>query len=332
MAYSTNPNLPKARAIALQLLIREQLPLQVVANRCGIHRSTVWRWKQKWLALNKHVQLTNHNRPGRTVGGKSANRARMASAFRFTACTWRIPTLSSQPHTNPRAVSEYIVNRVLELRAQLKRCAEVVWHHVTTVQGVTVSLSSVRRILRRHHCFDEARKKRVRPDNPHRPHVARPGELVQIDTIHHVDPYSGKKLYYYTVIDLYTRMTYTSLSTQLRQGLAVQAVLAARAQWGAPISMVQSDNGPEFGRYFAQQLTQHGIAVRHSRLGRPNDNAHIERFNRTIQTECIGHYWRRSVPLQHQRDTLSAYLDYYNTKRVHLGIQMRTPAEMLQRF
>ena len=40
MAYSTNPNLPKARAIALQLLIREQLPLYVVANRCGVHRST----------------------------------------------------------------------------------------------------------------------------------------------------------------------------------------------------------------------------------------------------------------------------------------------------
>jgi len=33
MAYSINPNLPKARAIAMQLLVREQLPLQVVANR-----------------------------------------------------------------------------------------------------------------------------------------------------------------------------------------------------------------------------------------------------------------------------------------------------------
>jgi hypothetical protein len=26
MAYSTNPNLPKARAIAMQLLVRDQLP------------------------------------------------------------------------------------------------------------------------------------------------------------------------------------------------------------------------------------------------------------------------------------------------------------------
>ncbi len=115
MAYSINPNLPRARAIAMQLLVREGLLLQIVANRCGVHRSTVWRWKQKWDKLNEHVQLTNDNRPGRPQG----------KAFRFTACTWRIPTLAAIPCSSPQAVSVPIVARILELRAQLKRCAEV---------------------------------------------------------------------------------------------------------------------------------------------------------------------------------------------------------------
>ena len=96
--------------------------------------------------------------------------------------------------------------------------------------------------------------------------------------------------------------------------------------------MVQADNGPEYGRHFEQVMRQCDIAVRHSRLGRPNDNAHIERFNRTLQEECIGGYWRKSVPLPRQRQTLARYLDYYNNERVHLGIQLRTPAGMLQRF
>lgn len=321
MAYSINPNLPKARAIAMQLFIREGLPLSVVANRCGIHRSTVWRWKQKWLALNTHAQLTNHNRPQRSAG----------TQFRLTTCRWLIGTLSSRPRTSPRAIGTRLVARVLELRAQLKRCAEVVWHHLTHRGGVHISLSSVRRILRRHHCFDGARRPRVRPDNPRRPHATRPGELVQTDTIHHVDPRSGKRLYYYTVIDLFTRMTHVILASKLSPGLAAQAVLEAQDAWGFAISIVQADNGPEYGRYFEQVLRAKGISTRHSRLHRPNDNAHIERFNRTIQTEAIGYYWRRSVPLQRQRDTLTAYLDYYNTKRVHLGIQMRIPCEMLQR-
>ncbi|MEO6761112.1 MAG: DDE-type integrase/transposase/recombinase [Candidatus Saccharimonadales bacterium] len=323
MAYSTNPNLPKARAIAMQLLVREQLPLQVVANRCGVHRSTIWRWKRKWDKLNEHVQLTNDNRPSRS-------QAIPSSSFRLAACTWRIPTAVSRPHTSPTAVSQELVGLVLAVRARLKRCAEVVWHHLTAALGISVSLSSVRRILWRSGVA-RGRKNRVRRDNPRRPQVTRPGELVQTDTIHHVDPRSGKRLYYYTVIDLFTRMTYVTLAPKLRQGLATQAVLGAQSAWGFPIAMVQADNGPEYGRYFEQQMKQANIQTRHSRLHRPNDNAHIERFNRTIQTECIGYYWNRSVPLQPQQGTLTAYLEYYNTRRVHLGIQLRTPISMLQR-
>ena len=171
----------------------------------------------------------------------------------------------------------------------------------------------------------------MRRDNPMRPTVTKPGELVQTDTIHHVDPKSGRRLYYYTVIDLFSRMTHVILEQKLSPGHAVRAVLEAQTQWGFTISMVQTDNGPEYGRYFEQHMKQANITTRHSRLQRPNDNAHIERFNRTIQEECIGHYWNRSVTLQLQQDTLNAYLEYYNTKRVHLGIQLKTPLSMLQR-
>ncbi len=320
MAYSINPNLPKARAIAMQLLVRDQLPLQVVANRCGVHRSTVYRWKRKWDVLNQYVQMNNPNRPNRIYSRTN----------HLNHCTWRIPTSTSIPKTRPTAMPLELVELVLTVRSQIRRCAEVVWHHLVTVLGVSVSLSSVRRILRRSGVA-RGRKNRVRPDNPRRPHPTSPGELVQTDTIHHVDPKSGRRLYYYTVIDLFTRMTYVILAPKLRQGLAAQAVLEAQKQWGFPIAMVQADNGPEYGRYFEQVMKQHGIQTRHSRLHRPNDNAHIERFNRTIQTECIGYYWQKSVPLSRQQDMLTAYLEHYNTKRVHLGIQLLTPMQMLQR-
>lgn len=321
MAYSINPHLPKARAAAMRLLVEAGLPASTVALRTGVHRSTIWRWKRKWDALNARIEFANPNRPGRSVN----------MSHKLSFCTWRIPTVSSKPCTNPTAIPDEIVGQVLAVRAELKRCAEVVWHHLTTVLGVLVSLSSVRRILRRHHCFDGARKPRVRRDNPRRPHVTKPGELVQTDTIHHVDPHSGKRLYYYTVIDLQTRMAYAMLSTTLRQGLAAQAVRDAQTVFGFSFAMVQSDNGPEYGRHFEQEMKRAGIHTRHSRLHRPNDNAHIERFNRTIQEECIGSYWRKSVPLSRRKEKLNEYIEYYNNERVHLGIQMQTPAEMLQR-
>lgn len=321
MAYSINPNLPKARATALRLLVEDQVPLAVVARKCGVHRTTIWRWQRKWQRLNEHVQLTNHNRPSRQPGAR----------FRSSAVRWQIATERSTPKTSPRAVSETVVRAVLAVREELRRCAEVVWWYCAHRLKLSVSLSSVRRILRRHHCFDGARKPRVKRDNPKRPVPTRPGELVQTDTVHHVDPHTGKRVYYYTVIDLYSRMAYAMRSTMLRQGLAVQAVRRAQTQFGVPFAMVQADNGPEYQTYFEQQLKRAGIQTRHSRIHRPNDNAHIERFNRTIQTECIGYYWRKSVPLSRQQAKLTAWLAYYNTQRVHLGIQMRTPSEMLQR-
>lgn len=320
MAYSINPNLPKAKAIAMQLLVRDCVPLQVVPNRCGVHRSTIYRWKRKWDVLNQYVQMDNPNRPNRIYSRTN----------HLNRCTWRIPTNSAKPHTSPTAVSQELIQLVLAVRARLKRCAEVVWHHLVTVLLVSVSLSSVRRILWRSGVA-RGRKNRVRRDNPRRPVVTAPGELAQTDTIHHVDPKTGRQLYYYTVIDLFTRMTHVTIAPRLGAGLAARAVLDAQKQWGFPIAMVQSDNGPEYGRYFEQCIRRANIQTRHSRLHRPNDNAHIERFNRTIQAECIGYYWNRSVPLQSQQTKLTAWLEYYNNKRVHLGIQLRTPISMLQR-
>lgn len=318
MAYSTNPNLPKARATALKLLLVDGLCVQTVANKCGVHRTTVWRWKRKWELLNQHMQRQNFNRPTR-------QKTDQLHGYR-----WSIPTHSSRPLSCSHAIPDDVVNLILEVWQALRRCAEVVWHHVTTSLGVAVSLSSVKRILRRSG-LTRGRKPRVRPDNPRRPLPTRPGELVQTDTIHHVDPFSGRRLYYYTVIDLCTRMAYARVHPRILPGLAARTVLEAREYFGFSFSMVQSDNGPEFGRYFEQELKRAGIQVRHSRLGRPNDNAHIERFNRTLQEECIGHYWRRSVPLQRQQEKIDNYIRFYNEERVHLGIQMRVPKGMLQR-
>lgn len=319
MAYSTNPNLPRARALALKLLINDGLPLQMVANKCGVSRSTIWRWKLKWQELNSNVQLENFNRPSRELG----------STFRFAALKWLIPTHSSRPKRSPNAVPEPIVELVLALRQLLKRCAEVVWFHLANDNGVHISLSSVRRILQRHH-YISGRKKRVRRDNPIRPFVTKPGELIQTDTIHYVCPFTKRRKYVYTVIDLYTRMTYAEVHSHIRPIIAARAITKAQKRFGFGFNMVQSDNGPEFSRYFENTLAKVGIATRHSRLHRPNDNAHIERFNRTIQEECLGRYLDFSIPNQKIQTKLENYLEFYNTKRVHLSLQYRTPAQMLQ--
>jgi len=48
MSYSINPNLVKARKTALLLVLQDKLPVSVVARKCGVNRSTIWRWLKKW--------------------------------------------------------------------------------------------------------------------------------------------------------------------------------------------------------------------------------------------------------------------------------------------
>jgi len=325
MAYSINPCLPKARQTALLMLLNEHLPITVVARKCGVNRTTIWRWVKKWQELNKHVRTGTSLRGNKPISTD------------YRRYRWSIPTKSSRPQTFPRALPTWIVERVLELRRQLKRCAEVIWHYLG-LEGIRISLSSVRRILARNHEYDRPKyDNKYYRRNIKRPLPDKPGDLVQIDTVHLLDPNTSTRKYVYTVIDLCTRMAYARVYDKLSQINALESVLVAERKFGFKLKVVQSDNGPEFGRLFKERLEfRDARRVRHSRPHRPNDNAHIERFNRTLRQECIGQYMSSHYTTKQVQRKLDTFLDYYNNERVHLSLQCKTPTEfysdMLQRW
>ena len=322
MSYCTGKNIEKSRGKAMKMLVIEKRPVEVVANRFGVHRSTIWRWHQRWLVQNSHIELENPIR--RKYLG--------ISAYKYELCKWNIPSFSATPK-NPHTLPEELIQLVLDVRDQLKRCAEVVWHHINQVLCISISLSSVRRILKRYGKMNKPKfHKNRRYKGIPRPKVLAPGDLVEIDTIHLFNPITKQKRYIYTVIDLYTRMAYARVYKELRPTNSLNTVLEAEQYLGFRFKTVQSDNGLEFARYFETRLESKGIKIRHTRLGRPNDNAHIERFNRTLQEECTGNYYLESEPLKKLDDKILSYIDYYNYRRIHLSISYRTPAEMLHRL
>jgi transposase InsO family protein len=222
---------------------------------------------------------------------------------------------------------DQVVERVVELRRKLKRCAVVIHAHCQLEQ-IAVSLSSVKRIIKRSGLLRPVSKwKRYRKYSK-RPAVCSVGSLVQTDTVHFVHPISKKRRYVYTVIDLHSRLAYATISDGLSQGQAVNTVLTAEQIFGFRFKTVQSDHGPEFGKWFNDQLVASGINVRHSRVRRPNDNAHIERFNRTIQEECLGSYIPDSTTTETVTCILERWLDYYNNRRLHLSLECRTPSSV----
>ena len=292
MAYTTNPKMPKVRRNAVRLVKYRGWSIRQVAQYFGYAPSTISRWCKKDLTGGWH----------------------------------EIPTRSSRPKTSPNALSRQTVMAIIDTRTKRNRCGQVV-HQELLPDGIKVSLSSVQRTLERTHLL----KKRSPWKRPHdftpRPKALYTGELLQCDTIHIIAP-EGNRIYVYTLIDLYSRWAYAAVVDKI--GAEPSVVFIAEAQERAPFrfEMIQTDNGSEFSTWCTHGWNRLGIKHRHGRVRKSNDQAHVERFNRTVQEECLDKTTHDILSFQ---KALKLYLPYYNNERMHMGISYRTPREVLRR-
>ena len=292
MSYTTNPNLPRVRRDAVRLVKYRGWSTRQVARYTGYNQSTIVRWCKK-----------------DPTGG------------------WRlIPTESSRPLRSPKALSLEVVEAIIKQRQGRRRCGQVI-HRELLKKGISVSLSIVQRTLDRCHLL----KKRSPWKRPHdytpRPEATHIGALLQLDTIHILDP-CGNRIYVYTIIDLYSRWAYAEAVSKIGANQSVEFVNRAINVSPFKFEMIQTDHGSEFSRWFTHGCWRHGIKHRHGRVRQKNDNAYIERFNRTIQEECLDGVIHK---LKEYQKALPNWLQYYNTERLHMGIDFKTPQEVMQR-
>src|SRR3989344_8237270 len=286
MAYTSNKNLPRIRQEAAQL-VKKGWSARKVGRYLGFHHTAVMEWVRRAEKIGYHP----------------------------------IPTRSSKPNSHPNQLSEGVIEKIVETRLKHGRYAEAI-HQEILNQKIKVSLSSVKRTLNRKHLL----KKRS-PWKRHTIHVDRPkalkrGDLVEIDTIHHMVD-RRKRIYIYTLIDVYSRDTYAKCFEHINSRASLEFVREAEEEMGFKFHMIQTDHGPEFGKWFVSQIRK---SHRYTRIGKPNDNSHIERFNRTIQEECLNKI-PREVGIINQ--ALKKYLRYYKYERLHAGINFLTPAQVV---
>jgi len=232
-----------------------------------------------------------------------------------------IPTKSSRPWNHPRQLKEELVKKIVKKRLEHNRYAEAV-HQELLNDGVVVSLSSIKRTLDRQHLIKKRSPwKRYHPHQD-RPYPLQSGDLVEIDTIHRMIG-EKKRLYVFVLIDVYSRWAYAKAFERMNARTSINFILEAQRGASFHFNTLQSDHGPEFGRWFVSQIKRNH---RYTRIGKPNDNAHIERFNRTIQEECLDKVPNNVHDINH---ALKKYLKYYNYKRVHAGINYLIPMQVV---
>lgn len=233
-----------------------------------------------------------------------------------------LATQSARPKKSPNALSEEMVARVIAKRLEVRRCAEVI-HHLLAKDGVSVSLSSVKRICAKY-CAPLKRKspwKRTRKYAP-RPDATHPGALVEVDTIHFFE--RGVKRYVYTALDVYSRVGFAWASPRIGANLTCTFFDKAKKYFTFELECIQTDNGSEFAVWFTDHVKRNGASHRHNHPRSPNENGHLERFNRTIQEEMP----KEGLCFAEDED-IPVFIEWYNTKRPHLALSCKTPLEML---
>lgn len=286
MAYTKNPYLPRVRRDAADL-VRRGWGVRKVSRYIGVSPGTISKWVQK------------------------------ARIYGFHA----IPTLSSKPKHHPKQLASDMVKKIIATRLEHGRTSEVV-HQELLNQGIEVSLNSVRRTIDRHGLMKKRSPwKRYHPHQD-RPYPLKPGDLVQLDTIHLMIG-EKKRIYVFVLLDVYSRWAYARAYERMNAARMFEFVQEAQQRARFRFAMLQSDHGPEFGAWFVERIAK---SHRYTRVGKPNDNAHIERFNRTLQEECLD---KIEPEVSIVNCALERYLQYYNTKRLHMGISLRSPAELL---
>lgn len=236
-----------------------------------------------------------------------------------------------------RSVSDNVIARIITLRTAHPRLGKDKLHAILAQGGYQGSISTIGCILcdlkqqgqipsPRSLSFQGKtgnlvervvkRRKKLRIPKGYR--------VLEVDTV--VRFIDGVKRYILTGVDTQTRTAFAAAYTNHGSASAADFLGKARIVLPDCPVAVQTDNGSEFALHFEHGCKEAGITHFHTYPRSPKMNAHVERFNRTLDEEFL-RYHRALL-----RDDVSAFNDklidwllWYNGERPHYALGQVAP-------
>lgn len=298
---------PKALKKAKVLIFFEKHGLKLTQEAFSVKRSTLYSWKKQWQEGGKKVEALNDK-----------SRAPQAKRKRI----WPVEVIAEikrlrEAHPNLGGEKLY------PLLAPFCATRNLVCPKPRTIGNLMHDLGGLRMFPQKVTHFGKVKKanrqKVLRKPKDFTPQY--PGHLVALDTVERF--VNGCRRYVITFEDIYTRFSF-AWGTKSHASLAA-AEFFALCQKAFPHSyaflFVLTDNGSEFKKHFTEELRRIHLTHFHTYPKTPKMNAHLERFNRTIQEEFIDYnVWLLKEPdIFNQK--LMDYLIFYNTERVHCAFR-----------
>lgn len=142
--------------------------------------------------------------------------------------------------------------------------------------------------------------------------------------------YGGRKIRTLNVIDEGNREALAiDVALSIPSVRVIRVLAELVAVHGCPAA-VRVDNGPELiSEAFMTWCGEHRIEVRHIQAGKPDQNAFIERFNRSYRHEVLDAYVFDSI--EEVRAITDEWLEDYNCERPHDSLGRVPPLSFLPR-
>ena len=287
------------------IVFAEKHGIETALEAFEVKRRTFFDWKQKWRAGGKIPEALNEeSRAPKTKRKRLWNDCILSEIKRIR---WEHPNLGKE--------------KLHPLLAKWCRQNGLACPTSTTIGRLMKDLGGLRRRPTKLSHFGK-----VKVINRH--NVLRkpmdfkaeyPGHCVALDTIEkHIN---GSRRYVITFEDIYTRYAF-AWGTKSHASLAAKEFFTlCLTIFPFPITLVLTDNGSEFMKHFDEELRRLHLVHYHTYPKTPKMNAHLERFNRTIQEGFVDYHTQELLAPGVFNAKLIDWLVWYNTDRVHCAFQ-----------
>ena len=189
----------------------------------------------------------------------------------------------------------------------------------------------VRRVYRALQLHLPRRAKRRVPTRLRQPLLA-PGGLNQIWALDFMSDalYGGRKIRTLNIIDEGNReVLAVEVATSIPSVRVVRVLDELVQLYGRPQAL-RMDNGPELTAFVLQEWCQrHAVDPRYIQPGKPDQNAFVERFNRTYRQDVLDAYVFGSV--EEVRQVTAEWIEDYNSERPHDSLGGLPPRTFMPR-
>lgn len=299
--YRTARTTPLSRVDLLREA--ERLGVSQAARNFCVSRNTVYRWRRRAGELEDRSCRPHHS-PRRTPGAQEA--AILALRMERRWGPDRIgPVLGMSRRTAYRVLRRYQAHRLREIFPTQPRTFGV-FEATTPGEVVQIDIKSVGRLARGGGRHNVGEQKRGR-------------EQVGWSHLH-------------LAVDAASRQAFMELRPSVGAADCSAFVRSAVASFdarGIRVRRVLTDNGTGYKRRFAAACDELGIRWTRTRPYHPWTNGRVERFNRTLQRECLyaGDVFTAD---EERRYAIALWLAEYHSVRPHRGLGGLTPDQWLR--